>query len=117
MPTLSKPTQGLETKPRRVRGREAAATHRRARSARTVVITVTASKAREEFSTWVNLVGHGHKWIVLKRHGKPTVAMVPVADLEALRQLEDTLDLQAAREAMSEPGEVSWEEVKAKLGL
>jgi hypothetical protein len=42
---------------------------------------------------------------------------VPVADLETLRQLEDTLDLQAAREAMSEPGEVSWEEVKAKLGL
>jgi prevent-host-death family protein len=78
---------------------------------------VTASKAREEFSTWVNLVGHGHKWIILERHGKPTVAMVPVADLETLRQLEDTLDLQAAREAMSEPGEVSWEEVKAKLGL
>jgi antitoxin (DNA-binding transcriptional repressor) of toxin-antitoxin stability system len=85
--------------------------------AKTVVITVTASKAREQFSTWVNMVGHGNKWIVLKRHGKATVAMVPIADLETLRELEDKLDLQAARDAMSEPGEVPWEEVKAKLGL
>jgi len=84
---------------------------------KTVVISVTASKAREQFSTWVTMVGHGNKWLVLKRHGKATVAMVPIADLEALRELEDALDLQAAREAMSEPGEVAWEEVKAKLGL
>jgi hypothetical protein len=43
--------------------------------------------------------------------------MVPVADLEVLRDLEDRIDLEAAREALSEPGETSWEEVKAKLGL
>ena len=118
MPTVSKSTQReLAAKARRLRARKAAARPRRARSVKTVVITVTASKAREEFSSWVNLVGHGHKWIILQRHGKPTVAMVPVADLETLRELEETIDLQAAREAMSEPGEVSWEEVKAKLGL
>ena len=118
MPTVSKPAQKeLAAKLRRLRARRATGKLRAVRGAKTVVVTVTASKAREEFSSWVNLVGHGHKWIVLQRHGRPTVAMVPVADLETLRLLEDALDLKAAREAMSEPGEVSWEEVKAKLGL
>ena len=118
MPTVSKPTRReLAAKLKRLRAREATVKLRGVRGAKTVVVTVTASKAREEFSSWVSLVGHGHKWIVLQRHGRPTVAMVPIADLETLRLLEGALDLKAAREAMSEPGEVSWEEVKAKLGL
>jgi prevent-host-death family protein len=83
---------------------------------KTVVVTVTASKAREQLSTWVRFVNRG-KWVVLERHGKPEVAIIPVADLEALREMEDAFDLRAAREAMNEPGEVPWEEVKARLGL
>ena len=85
--------------------------------AKTVIVTVTASKAREEFSNWISVVSYGHKWLVLERHGKPSVAMVPVADLEILRNLEDKIDLEAARAALSESGETSWEEVKAKLGI
>ncbi len=84
---------------------------------KTVVVTVTASNARAEFSTWINTVRYSHKWLVLKRHGKAAVAMVPIEDLKVLRELEDTIDLEAAREALKEPGEISWEEVKAKLGL
>jgi PHD/YefM family antitoxin component YafN of YafNO toxin-antitoxin module len=86
-------------------------------TAKTVIVTVAASKARDEFSTWVSVVNYGHKWIVLERHGKPTVAMIPIADLEILRDLENKIDLQAAREALAEPGETSWEEVKRKLGI
>jgi PHD/YefM family antitoxin component YafN of YafNO toxin-antitoxin module len=84
---------------------------------KTVVVTVTASNARAEFSTWINTVSFSHKWLVLKRHGKPAVAMVPIEDLNVLRKLEDRVDLEAAREALKEPGEAPWEEVKAKLGL
>jgi len=84
---------------------------------KTMIVTVTATKAREELSKWMSVVSYGHKWIVLERHGKPSVAMVPVADLEILRKLEDKIDLEAARAALSESGESSWEEVKAKLGI
>ncbi len=120
MPTTSKVSSSGKTSKLRglLRTRLAARKKRATSSAsKTVVVSVTASKAREQFSSWVTMVGHGNKWIVLKRHGKPTVAMVPIADLEALRELEDAIDLRAAREAMSEPGEVSWEALKAKLGL
>ena len=34
-----------------------------------------------------------------------------------LEELEDRTDLEAAREALSEPGAVPWDEVKARLGL
>ena len=108
--TVARTRQGRTATKRPLRGRAKAI-------AKTVIVTVSASKAREEFSNWVSVVSYGHKWVVLKRHGKPSVAMVPVADLEVLRDLEDRIDLEAAREALSEPGETSWEEVKAKLGL
>ena len=86
-------------------------------TSKTVVVTVSASDARGEFSNWISEVKYGHKWLVLERHGKAAVAMVPVADLKVLRDLEDKIDLEAAREALSEAGESSWEAVKAKLGL
>jgi hypothetical protein len=37
--------------------------------------------------------------------------------LEELEGLEDQLDIQAAEEAMKEPGSVSWEDVKLQFGL
>ena len=117
MPTASKPSISPKTSKLRRLLRAKVAAKKRGAASKTVVVSVTASKAREEFSTWITMVGHGNKWLVLMRHGKPTVAMVPIADFEALRELEDAIDLQAARDAMSEPGEVTWEEVKAKLGL
>lgn len=115
MPVTTSPQTKRAALASKLRARLAAKRSRGA--AKTIVVTVTASKAREEFSSWITLVSHGHKWLILKRHGKPAVAMVPVADLEALREMENAVDLEAARQAMNEPGEVSWEEVKAKLGL
>jgi len=84
---------------------------------RTVIVAVTASKARAEFSSWISTVSFGHKWIVLKRHGKAVAAMVPLADLKVLRDLEDKIDLEAARAALAETGETPWEVVKEKLGI
>ncbi len=84
---------------------------------RTVIVAVTASKVREKFSSWISTVSFGHKWLVLKRHGKAVAAMVPLADLKILRDLEDKVDLEAARAALAEPGETPWEVVKEKLGI
>ena len=45
--------------------------------------------------------------------------MVPIEDLELLEQLEDRLDLEAARAALAEAkikGTSPWEKIKAVLG-
>ncbi len=68
-------------------------------------------------SEYVNAVHYLHQRVLLVKNGKPAVAMVHPDDLELLRQIEDAIDLDAAREALKEPGEVPWKVVKAKLGL
>jgi hypothetical protein len=55
--------------------------------------------------------------IVLERHGKDVVAMVPVEDLKLLEGLEDRMDLEEARERLKEPGRIPWKKIKARLGL
>jgi prevent-host-death family protein len=58
--------------------------------------------------------------IIIHQNGKPMAALVPIEELEILEELEgleDQLDIQAAEEAMKEPGSVSWEDVKLQFGL
>lgn len=79
-----------------------------------------ASTARMNFSETVNRVAFGSERIVLERHGKAVLALVPVADLELLEALEDRIDLDQAREALADVkkrGAVPWERIKAKLKL
>jgi prevent-host-death family protein len=78
---------------------------------------LSASKAREEFAEVVNRAASKGERTLLHRRGKDVAAVVPVADLVLLEQIEDRMDLEAAREAMKEPGTVSWEKVKKDLGL
>ena len=54
----------------------------------------------------------------MHRHGKDVAAIVPVSDLELLEELENRMDLDAARAALKEKGSrVSWTKVKKELGL
>jgi prevent-host-death family protein len=78
---------------------------------------LSASKAREEFAEVVNRAAYKGERTLLHRRGRDVAAVVPVADLVLLEQIEDRMDLEAAREAMKEPGTVSWEKVKKDLGL
>jgi antitoxin (DNA-binding transcriptional repressor) of toxin-antitoxin stability system len=78
---------------------------------------LSASKAREEFAEAVNRAAYKGERTLLHRRGKDVAAVVPVGDLVLLEQIEDGMDLEAAREAMKEPGTVSWEKVKKELGL
>ena len=43
--------------------------------------------------------------------------MVPIEDMKLLMELEDHLDLEAAKEALKEEGSIPWDRVKAELGL
>jgi prevent-host-death family protein len=81
------------------------------------MIRMAASKAREEFVNTLNRVANGGERIVLHRRGKDVAALVPVEDLALLEEMEDRMDLEAAREAMKEPGTIPLEQVKQELGL
>jgi prevent-host-death family protein len=79
--------------------------------------TMTTVEAREHFSDLINRAAYGKARVVLTRRGKALVAVVPVEDVALLQKLEDHLDVEAAREALKEPGSEPWEAVKARLGL
>jgi prevent-host-death family protein len=79
---------------------------------------LSASEARVQFSDLVNEVAFGGERIVLHRHGKDVAAIVPVADLELLEQMEKRMDLDAARAALKEDApRVHWSKLKKELGL
>lgn len=79
--------------------------------------TMTTAEARDHFSNLLNQTAYWKQRVILTRRGKPMVAVVPVEDLTLIRELEDRIDLEEAREALKEPGSTSWNTVKARLGL
>lgn len=83
---------------------------------------ISATEARNNWSSTVSRVSYGHDRLVIERNSD-AVAMVPVEDLELLERLqreeEDRIDAAAARQVRDDPNEdrVSWEDVKEDLGL
>ena len=84
------------------------------------VTEATISEVRDSLADLVNRVVYGHERVVLTRRGKQLAALVSLQDLELLEELEDKLDLVAAMAALQDPENrqrISWEQVKAELGL
>ena len=79
--------------------------------------TLTTSQMRAHLSDTLSKVAYKGERVVITRGGKEFVALVPVDDLELLEALEDRMDIEDAKKALREPGSVSWEKVKADLGL
>jgi prevent-host-death family protein len=83
-------------------------------------MTVSTVKAREQLSTVINRAAFGKERVVLTRRGKEIVAVVPIEDLRFLEELENRIDLDEARAALTEAkrkGTVSWNKIKVDLGL
>ena len=79
---------------------------------------IATGKARENFSDLVNRSAYGKERMVLTRRGKSVAAVVPIEDLELLEEIEDRLDVDAARKALAEPGEnLTLDDVKRLLRL
>ncbi|MFH1740089.1 MAG: type II toxin-antitoxin system Phd/YefM family antitoxin [bacterium] len=55
--------------------------------------------------------------VLLFEGEEDVAALISLDDLAFLEELEDRMDLEAAREAMKEPGTISWEEIKEKHGF
>lgn len=77
------------------------------------------SDVRGSFSDTVNRAAFGGERVVLTRHGKRVAAVVPIADLELLESLEDAVDLEEARAALTAAGDerIPWTELKRQLDL
>lgn len=78
------------------------------------------TEIRGKFAEITGRVHFAGERIAIQKHGKTVAALVPPSDLEALRLLEDRLDLLDALDALDdyrESGGVSLEELKASLGL
>jgi prevent-host-death family protein len=81
---------------------------------------VSFSKARDHFADVANKVAYAGKRVVLTRKGKKLVAIISIEDLEILEAIEDRIDLDDAKKALSDVkknGAVAWESIKRKLDL
>ncbi len=74
------------------------------------------SKAKNDLGEVTNLVRFGGERVVLSKHGQDVAAIVSLADLRMLQEMEDRADVAAALEACDEP-RVSWDDVKRALNL
>lgn len=78
---------------------------------------LAATELRHHMADTLNRVVYQGERIALERHGKVVAALVSKDDLEVLEALDERIDLAAARRALKEPGQRSWDEIKTALGL
>jgi prevent-host-death family protein len=80
--------------------------------------TVSTSKARDDFAEMINRVAYRGERVVLDRHGKPIAAIIPIDDLAFLEELENRMDIEAAKRALAESDErIPYEKLRQELGL
>jgi len=81
------------------------------------VPNIRISKARESFSETLNRVAFGGERVVLERHGRAIAALIPIDDLRLLEELEDQVDVEAARRALAEAdreGTIAWDDLRSR---
>jgi prevent-host-death family protein len=82
---------------------------------------VTTKELRANLAEMLNRVAFGGDQIVVKRHGKPFVAIVATYDLQACQALEDYNDAKEIQKAidsgeLDEPG-ITLDEFEKEYGL
>ncbi len=80
----------------------------------------TAAEMRENLAEVLNRAAYCQERIIVTRHGKALVAVVPIADLEELERLEDEIDredIERSLASIREEGTIPWEQVRAEAGL
>ncbi len=79
---------------------------------------ISTAEARKNFAHIVNKVVYGKEPIILTRRGQDVAALVSIDELELLQQIEDHIDIEDAKLALSESGKnIPEEEVWKQLGL
>ena len=83
-----------------------------------MVCMVSAVQVRKRLAEVIDRAAFGKERVILARRGKAVAAIVSLEDVELLEALEDRIDLENARAALTEAekeGTVSWEEFKREL--
>jgi prevent-host-death family protein len=81
---------------------------------------MSAAQARGHFAEILNHAAYGKARVLITRRNRPLAAVVPLDDIEMLEKIEDAGELRAVRNARKEArreGTISWERLKAELGL
>ncbi len=78
---------------------------------------ISMRQARNNLADMVNRVNYAQERIVLDRRGKGVAVLVSMADAELLEQLEDQIDIAAAKKALKEKGRIPYAQVRKELGL
>ncbi len=79
--------------------------------------TIDITKARGMLSKLFDKVYDKHERIIIKRHGRERVAIVPIEDVRQLKRMEDEL-IAAAEAALNETDErIPLDELAKELGL
>ena len=81
---------------------------------------ISFSEARSHLADIANEVIYAGKRAILTRKGKKVVAIISIEDLEALKAIEDQIDLNDARKALADVkkrGTISLETIKRKFKL
>ena len=82
--------------------------------------SIPFSEARAHLTEVVNNITYKGKRFVLTKNGKQVAAFISIGDLALLEELEDTIDLKAAKKvkkSLRKEKTVSWKEVKKELGV
>ncbi len=80
--------------------------------------TISTADARKHFADLVNKVAYGNEPVILTRRGQEIAALVSMDELKLLQQIEDFIDIEDAKKALSDPGKnLSAQEVWQELGL
>lgn len=81
----------------------------------------TAKEASERIAEVLDAVEKTGEPVAFERDGREVAVVISPEDFSLLQRLreaeEDRLDVEAARDAMKEPGAIPWETLKADLGL
>jgi prevent-host-death family protein len=79
---------------------------------------LTTSAARAQFADIVSRAEYAGEHTIIRRRKKPVAAVIPIADLKLIEQLEDEIDIADARKAMKEKGKnIPWAQIKKELNL
>lgn len=83
-----------------------------------MTIKVSIADARKNLADIVNKVAYGKESVVLTRRGQDVAALVSIEELELLQQIEDHIDIEDAKQALTDPGDnIPAKEFWKQLGL
>ena len=81
---------------------------------------IKATEARDNLADVLNRVAYGKDRVLITRHGRDLVAVVPIEDLALIERLEDEIDVREAKKALADVrkrGSIPWEQAKEEMGL